>query len=380
MAKRIYLDNGSTSWPKAPTVAQSMADFLLYNGSNIGRGGYQEAYSTEDKVDSVRQALADRYGDPNHPECVTFTLNVTEALNFLIKGLFTKADHVLVSSMEHNAVMRPLVQSGVPFTRIPADREGRMLLDHLEQLLRPSTRAIITTGASNVSGTIQPVEELADFAREHHLLLVIDSAQALPYLPLNLKELDAAAIAFTGHKGLLGPQGTGGMILTPETAQRLQPLVSGGTGSMSDSELIPPFLPDKMEAGTQNLPGLIGLGTALSYLKDHEAELRRNEKERCSSLLEGLLKMDKLRVIGPKTMDERVPVVSIDVPDKDNADIADLLSRRYGIETRVGLHCAPIAHKSLGTFPRGTIRFAPGAFTTQEEIDYTLESLKALLS
>ena len=373
MHNRIYLDNGSTSWPKAPGIGDTIRNFLEQNGSNIGRGGYDEAYTTEAMIGEVRNKLAKMAGDEHHPECVTFTLNVTEALNFLIKGLFSPKDHVLVSSMEHNAVMRPLVQSHTRFSRIPADQEGRMRIDAVERLITPTTKAIITTAASNVCGTIQPLARLKEIAKEHHLLLIIDAAQGLPYL--DMKGLEADAIAFTGHKGLLGPQGVGGMILTPQLAHAIDPLVSGGTGSMSDSEQIPPYLPDRLEAGTQNLPGILALGTALDYLAQHAEELKTNEQARTQELLEGLKKIPQLAIIGPKTMEERVPIISIDVPGKDNADIADLLAQQ-GIETRVGLHCAPIAHKTLGTFPRGTIRFAPGPFTSKEDIETTLQELK----
>lgn len=376
MHNRIYLDNGSTSWPKAPGVGDTIKNFLEQNGSNIGRGGYDEAYTTEAMIGEVRNKLANMAGDGHHPECVTFTLNVTEALNFLIKGLLSPEDHVIVSSMEHNAVMRPLVQSHTKFSRIPADQEGRMRIDAVERLITPTTKAIITTAASNVCGTIQPLARLKEIARKHHLLLIVDAAQGLPYL--DMKGLEADAIAFTGHKGLLGPQGVGGMILTPQLAQAIDPLVSGGTGSMSDSEQIPPYLPDRLEAGTQNLPGILALGTALDYLEQHAEALKANEQARTQELLDGLERIPQISIIGPKAMDERVPIISIDVPGKDNADIADLLARQ-GIETRVGLHCAPIAHKTLGTFPRGTIRFAPGPFTTKEEIETTLQVLQHIV-
>ncbi len=376
MHNRIYLDNGSTSWPKAPGIGNTILDFLEHNGTNIARGGYQEAYATEWKIDETRRKLANLLGDGAHPECVTFTLNVTQALNYLIKGLFQKGDHILVSSMEHNAVMRPLVQSKIPFSRIPSDREGRMQTDQIEEMITPKTKAIISTCASNVSGTIQPISILQELARKHHLLLILDAAQGLPYLDLN--KVGADAIAFTGHKGLLGPQGVGGMMLTPALANQIAPLIAGGTGSMSDSELIPPFLPDKLEAGTQNIPGILALSSALEFIEREKTILQENEQNRLEELLEGLKAIKEVTIIGPKTIKERVPIISIDIQGRDNADIADMLSQR-GIQTRVGLHCAPIAHKSLGTFPTGTIRFSPGPFTTKDEITYTLDALKEIV-
>lgn len=377
--RRVYLDNGSTSWPKAPGIGDTIKKFLETNGSNIGRGGYREAYETEDAVGEVRDALARLCGYAGHPECVAFTMNVTMALNFLIKGLLTPEDHVLVSSMEHNAVMRPLVQEGIPFTRIPADREGHMETARLEELVTPRTKAIICSAASNVSGTIQPLEILGSFARRHHLLFLIDAAQGLPFLDIGLEDLGASAIAFTGHKGLLGPQGIGGMVLRDDLARTIDPLVAGGTGSASDSEHIPPYLPDRLEAGTPNLPGIMALGTALTYVERRKQEIREEETRTCRALLEGLTAIPGIAIVGPKGMEGRVPVVSIDVPKRDNADVADVLAARYGIETRVGLHCAPSAHKTLGTFPKGTIRFSPGPFTTMEEIAYTIAALREIM-
>jgi selenocysteine lyase/cysteine desulfurase len=279
--------------------------------------------------------------------------------------------------MEHNAVMRPLIQSGIAFTRIPADRQGHMIVKGIEELILPTTKAILVTAASNVSGTVQPLQALSDIARTHHLLFLVDTAQAVPYL--DLSGLTADAFAWTGHKGLLGPQGVGGLVLSPQLAEMINPLVSGGTGSFSDKETIPTVMPDKLEAGTQNLPGILGLGTALSFLAAQKTKLRENERDMGSLQLEGLLSIKKISLAGPPSMEGRVPVFSIDVPDGDNADIAFTLSSRYGIETRVGLHCAPAAHKSLMTFPKGTIRFSPGPFTTKDDIRTTLEALKEIL-
>lgn len=374
--RRIYLDNASTSWPKALGVGETICTFLNENGSNINRGSYEDAFATEERILNVRQQIAALFGCKD-PRFVSFTLNVTEALNFLIKGLLHPGDHILVSSMEHNAVMRPLVQSGISFSRIPSDHEGHMLLESVEGLILPSTKAMLTTAASNVSGTIQPVGELSQIARKHHLLFLVDTAQAVPFL--DLSGLKADAFAWTGHKGLLGPQGVGGMVLSEEIANKMDPLVSGGTGSFSDRETIPAILPDKLEAGTQNLPGILALGTALSYLEQRHQVLHDAEEATATLLLDGLAGINGIRLAGPRTMEGRVPVFSIDVPGKDIADVAFTLSQRYGIETRVGLHCAPIAHKTLGTFPHGTLRFSPGPFTTEEEITITLDALKEIL-
>ncbi|MFA6844751.1 MAG: aminotransferase class V-fold PLP-dependent enzyme [Sphaerochaetaceae bacterium] len=373
--QRIYLDNACTSWPKAPHLGEVMTSFFENNGSNINRGDYKSAYGTSLAVDQVRDQLGLLFGS-SKSNCISFTLNVTEALNFLIKGMFTIKDHVLVSSMEHNAVMRPLVQSNIPFSRIPSDRDGHMLLDSVPSLIRKNTKAIIMTAASNVCGTIQPYRELCEIAKEHNLLFFLDSAQAAPYVPLKLEEYGFDAIAFTGHKGLLGPQGVGGLVLSEAVAHSLNPLISGGTGSASDSEEVPPYLPDRMEAGTQNIPGILALGSAMDFLTKHQPELQENERLRGEELLEGMKGIRNMHICGPQDIREMVPVISVDFPFSDNAEIAYLLSNRYGIETRVGLHCSPSAHKSLGTFPKGTIRFSPGPFTKKDEIDTTIRALK----
>lgn len=376
--RRIYLDNASTSWPKAPMIAKTMSDYLEGNGSNLGRGDYDSSYRTEEQVLSVREKVASLF-HTNHSECVAFTPNITTALNWAIKGLFQKGDHVLISSQEHNSVMRPLVQCGIAFTRIPTSVDGIMLPLDLEKLLQPHTKGIVLSAASNVSGAIQNTEGIAQFAKSHHLLFVLDTAQALPYLDYSFPDLHASVITFTGHKGLLGPQGIGGMLLDSDSALTIDPLVSGGTGSASDSLLIPSFLPDRLEAGTPNIPGILALGTALDYLAEKKDDLLKSEMTVTEELLEGLKEIDGIRIVGPQTMEGRVPVISIDVEGKDNADIAFSLSDRYGIETRVGLHCAPEAHRLLHTFPKGTIRFSPGPYTKSEDIEETLKALKEVL-
>jgi len=376
--RRIYLDNASTSWPKAPGIGEAMDQFLTLSGSNIGRGGYAESYDAEEKVLETREKVAELLGG-DKSENVIFTLNATEAMNFAIKGLFTREDHLLVSSMEHNAVMRPLTEEGIPYTKIPSDKEGHLLLSKMDALLTNKTKGIIVNAASNVSGTIQPIEEIADYAMKHHLLFVIDGAQAIPHVPLNLSGLNAAAIIFAGHKGLLGPQGTGGLMLGEEAAGIIKPVISGGTGSMSDSLTMPQFFPDRLEAGTMNIPGIIALGVALDYLKENEKRLKDNEHKRAEELLEGFSMIPGIIIPDPNIGEKRTPVVSIDIPAMDNADVAATLAGKYGIETRVGLHCAPEAHKALGTFPKGTIRFSPSGFTTKEETEETIKAIKEIL-
>ncbi len=372
--RRIYMDHASTSFPKAPPVAQAVSDFIQCNGCNINRGDYPQAYEAADMVFDTRQRLATLFNF-SKAENVVFTTNVTIALNFLIKGLFRSGDHVLVSSMEHNAVMRPLVQMkhhGVGFSRIPCTDRGELMLETIEKMIAPNTKAIIMNHASNVCGTIIPIEKVGEIAHKYGLPFIVDAAQTAGILPIDMQAMNIDALCFTGHKGLLGPQGTGGFILTDQVADQLEPLISGGTGSMSNSEEIPHLLPDKFEAGTLNLPGIAGLHAALSELQVE------NHTELSIQFLEGLRSIPRISLKGFDDTEGRVAVFGLDFPEQDNAMIASILSERYGIMTRVGLHCAPNAHKTLGTFPRGLVRFSFGSSTTVEEVDYALAALKEI--
>lgn len=380
-----YLDNCSTSFPKPPCVAEAVYEYMTEVGSNVGRGRYQDAYSVEEKVMRCRERLADLFGAPD-ASGVAFTKNVTEALNVLLKGYLRPGDHVVVSSMEHNAVMRPLVQleeRGVTFTRARCTDEGDLVLESLEGCLRPSTRAVVMTHASNVCGTVLPIREVGAFCRAHGPPLFLDSAQSAGVLPIDMARDNVAAVCFTGHKGLMGPQGTGGLVTDPELARSLEPLVAGGTGSRSDSEQMPDFLPDHLEAGTLNLPGIVGLESALAWIDEVGVDaIHARESALTASLLDGLSELEAagiLRVVGHRGTEGRLSAVSVQTPGRDEAEVADGLSREYGIMTRVGLHCAPSAHKTLGTFPEGTIRLSLGYFNTANDVDAAVTALEELL-
>lgn len=380
-----YLDNCSTSFPKPPCVAEAVYEYMTEVGSNVGRGRYQDAYSVEEKVMRCRERLADLFGAPD-ASGVAFTKNVTEALNVLLKGYLRPGDHVIVSSMEHNAVMRPLVQleeRGVTFTRARCTDEGDLVLESLEDCLRPNTRAVVMTHASNVCGTVLPIREVGAFCRAHGLPLFLDSAQSAGVLPIDMARDNVAAVCFTGHKGLMGPQGTGGLVTDPELARSLEPLVAGGTGSRSDSEQMPDFLPDHLEAGTLNLPGIVGLESALAWIDEVGVDaIHARESALTANLLDGLSELETagiLSVVGHHGTEGRLSAVSVQTPGRDEAEVADELSREYGIMTRVGLHCAPSAHKTLGTFPEGTIRLSLGYFNTADDVDAAVAALEELL-
>lgn len=383
---RIYLDQASTSFPKAPGVAQAMMDYLTMNGVNVNRGCYSSAYSAEEVIYETRQLLAELF---HFSKCknVIFTPNVTTSLNFILKGFLKPGDHILVSAMEHNAVMRPVVQLaslGISFDRIPCRTDGSMILEKVEELIRPETKAIVTLHASNVCGTRMPLDALGEICQRHQLYFVVDSAQTAGIVPINMDKMHIDALAFTGHKGLRGPQGTGGFLVSQELAEQMEPLISGGTGSVSHTEEIPDFMPDRFESGTPNLPGIYGLHEALLYLKTHSLQAI-NEKELSLTgyFLEQLQALDNtgrhIRIIGKKDLTNRNAVVSIQTPEIDMSQVAWQLDNEYGVMTRVGLHCAPNAHKTLGTYPAGTIRFSFGPENTKNELDFAIQGLKKIL-
>lgn len=383
---RIYLDQASTSFPKAPGVAQAMVDYQTMNGVNVNRGCYSSAYSAEEVIYETRQLLAELF---HFSKCknVIFTPNVTTSLNFILKGFLKPGDHILVSAMEHNAVMRPVVQlasSRISFDRIPCRTDGSMILEKVEELIRPETKAIVTLHASNVCGTRMPLDALGEICQRHQLYFVVDSAQTAGIVPINMDKMHIDALAFTGHKGLRGPQGTGGFLVSQELAEQMEPLISGGTGSVSHTEEIPDFMPDRFESGTPNLPGIYGLHEALLYLKTHSLQAI-NEKELSLTgyFLEQLQALDDtgrhIRIIGKKDLTDRNAVVSIQTPEIDMSQVAWQLDNEYGVMTRVGLHCAPNAHKTLGTYPAGTIRFSFGPENTKNELDFAIQGLKKIL-
>lgn len=406
MEKRIYFDNGSTSWPKAPGVAKAVSELLTKGAFNINRGNYEGAYEVESAVLETREQLARLFHAPDSRR-VIFSPGITYSLNMFIKGFLTSGDHVIVSGIEHNAVMRPLCQMekiGVAYDAAQTDEEGTVSLESIESLIRHNTKAVVISHASNVCGTIQPVREIGEICRRHHLFLVVDSAQSAGTLDVDMQKCGIDFLAFTGHKGLLGPQGIGGFLISEELNREMKPYVAGGTGSQSDSFEMPENLPDKYESGTMNLPGIIGLHAALSYIEEETVEkLHQRKMELTRYFLEGIRALSEeeknvcadtgtgaagslgtqavpsVRVAGKQDIQDRVAVVSLDFQKMDNAVAAFELEQRYGIMTRVGLHCAPMAHKTLHTYPQGTVRFAFSAANSEEEIDICLEGIREII-
>ena len=401
--EKIYLDNAATSFPKPEEVPMAVYDYMTKLGTNVNRGGYATAYDTESVVFECRELIGALFHAPDYKN-VVFTRNITESMNVVLKGLLHSGDHVIVSSMEHNAVMRPIRQlekKGVSFTRAQCESDGSLKPEKLLSCLRPDTKAVVMTHASNVFGTMLPIQEVGAFCKENGLVFILDSAQTAGVFPIDMEKMHIDILCFTGHKGLLGPQGIGGFILRDELVLKIEPLISGGTGSLSNVETVPEFMPDRFEAGTPNLPGIFGLHAALNWLrklgeKSLSAELFTTEHcfsaalekisehelhltEEFLTLLEPLEKEGKLKIIGKKDTEMRTGVVSIQTLTRELSDTAFQLDTRYGIMTRVGLHCAPSAHKTMGTYPTGTIRFSFGFANTDKEVKLAIDALKELL-
>lgn len=359
MENKIYFDNGSTSWPKAPGVAEAMSELLMKGAFNINRGNYEGAYEVEGLVLQTRDQLAKLF-HASDSRRVIFTPGITYSLNYFIKGFLKEGDHVLVSGLEHNAVMRPLTQMksrGITYDVVHTELDGSVAPEAVERAIKPHTRAVIVLHASNVCGTVLPVREIGEVCKRHHLWFVVDSAQSAGTIPVNMEECGIDFLAFTGHKGLLGPQGIGGFLLTEELDKEMIPYISGGTGSQSDSLEMPGTLPDKYESGTMNLPGIIGLNAALSYLeRTGLSTLHEKKMELTRQFLDRVRSIPGVRIVGKQDIKDRVAVVSLDFLEKDNAVMAFELEQQYGVMTRVGLHCAPLAHQTLGTYPQGTVR------------------------
>jgi len=373
-----YLDNAATSHPKAPGVAEAMARFLAEVDANPGRSGHRMSAEASRVLFECREAVAELLG-ASDSSCVVFTLNTTAALNIALSGMLAGGGHVVTTSMEHNSVMRPLTalaeRSGVEVTVVDADKAGRVSPASLRDALRPETRLVALTHASNVTGTIAPAAAIKEAIGDVPLL--VDAAQTAGALHIDVETGGIDMLAFSGHKSLLGPQGTGGLYVSP--AVDLPPLMFGGTGSRSESHEHPDFMPDKLESGTPNTVGLAGLLAGVQYLAERGVdEVRRHETAITARLLEGLAAIDAVTVYGPARADESVAVVSFNVAGVSPSDVCTLLDREHGVMARSGLHCAPSAHRTLGTYPEGAARLSAGPFTTDADVDRTVTAVREI--
>lgn len=385
MSTRIYLDNAATSFPKPPAVAEAMSDYGSRLGASPGRGAYSEAREAGALMDQCRERICEliRGESSRH---VVFTLNTTDALNLAIHGLLRPGDHVVTTWLEHNSILRPLnalVAAGVEQTRVPVDPStGLVDPEEIRRALRPNTRLIATLHGSNVTGTLQPIEAIGRIAREAEVLFLVDAAQALGHVPVDVQAMHVDLLAFPGHKGLLGPLGTGGLYIRPGVEQRLRTIREGGTGSVSEVDVQPDFMPDRFEAGSHNAIGIIGLSAAVAWILERGVDaIWEHECRLVAVALEGLAQdIPGLELYGPPTAAHRCGVFSFRVDGYARPGaLSDALEERFGILTRPGIHCAPLAHRTLGTHSLGgTTRLSFGSFTTVEQVRYAIDALTEL--
>ncbi len=376
----IYLDNAATTFPKPPEVVAAATAWIAGSGGTPGRGRQGGARLAADVVARARRHLA-RFVDCGDERRVVFAYSATDALNLALKGVLASGDHVLVSGMEHNSVVRPLRgmerDGRIVLDVVPCDGAGRLDPDEVRRRLRPKTRLVVVTHASNVTGAVQPVAAVSRVVREHGALLLADAAQSAGVVPVSMRELGADLLALAGHKGLFGLQGTGGLVIG-ERVKDLRPLREGGTGFNSMSETQPLEWPEAFEAGTPNVPGIVALDAGMTYLE--EAGPDGVELAHVRALWERLRTFDNVSLYGPEPVAPRTPVLAFNVRGWDPEDVAAVLSQTHGIQVRAGLHCAPLAHRTLGTLPAGCVRVSPGRFTTDDDMARLWAALEGIVT
>ncbi|KEI94573.1 cysteine desulfurase [Clostridium botulinum A2B7 92] len=381
---KIYLDNAATTYPKPEKVYSSILNYMKNVGASPGRGGYENALTGDRMVYKCRQSLINLFNF-NKIENVVFTSNITASLNILIKSIVKNGWHVITSSMDHNSVIRPLVSleksNKIELDILNCSEEGLINIEDFKNAIKDNTKLVVLSHASNIVGTIQPLEAIGKICKEKGIYFIIDSAQTAGVLPLNFQNLNCNALAFTGHKALLGPQGIGGFIIDDELNNIATNFIEGGTGSLSESTLQPDFLPDKFESGTMNTPGIAGLLAGIEYINEEGLNAIKEREEYLSrEFINGLLNIDSVKVYGPLDASLRTAAISVNSSKIDNSELGFLLDSEFGVMVRTGLHCAPLAHKTIGSFPQGTLRFSFGAFNDIKDINYALYALNSILN
>ncbi len=377
----IYFDNAATSWPKPSETIAAMQNFMQNIGGSPGRSGHRLSVDAARIVFDTREKLALLF-NVSDPLRIVLTKNATEALNIAISGFLKPEDHVITSGMEHNSVMRPLramEAKGVGITVIPCDMEGRIDQGHMVKSIRKNTKAIFITHASNVTGTVMPVSDIGSIAREHGLVLCVDAAQTAGCYPIDVAEMNIDLLAFTGHKSLLGPSGTGGLYIRDGLEKIIEPICVGGTGSRSEVEEQPDFLPDRYEAGTPHTVGIAGLQAGVEFvLSTGISHIKIREDNLVKMFIEGIRDLPGIILYGQTSFDCRIPIVSFNIAGMDPGAVALELDERFNIMSRSGLHCAPSVHKTIRSYPSGTVRFSFSYFNTQEQIIKSIEVLRQI--
>jgi cysteine desulfurase family protein len=378
----IYFDNAATSWPKPPEVKKAMIKFMEEIGANPGRSGHLLSIEAARILYETREALSTlfRVKDPSR---IIFTINATESINLALKGLLRPGDHIITSSMEHNSVMRPLrdlEKKGVELSIIPCSSNGTLNPQEVEKKIKSNTKMIILNHASNVIGTLLPIKEVGLIARKHNLLFLVDAAQTAGAYPIDIETERIDLLAFTGHKSLYGPQGTGGLVIGERIEEKeMIPLKQGGTGSRSEFEEQPDFLPDRFESGTPNGVGIAGLLAGIQFvLKKGTEHIRKHESDLIEKLITGLKEIPQVKLYGSENKKERMATLSFNIAQLSPSNVSFFLEKEFGILCRPGLHCAPSAHKTIGTFPEGTVRFSLSYFNTEEEVDRAIQAVNSI--
>ncbi len=376
----IYLDNAATSFPKPKEVATAVYDFMVNNGTSSGRGSYKKAMQSDYIVYECRKLIGKLFNFDN-PKKVVFTSNVTDSLNIAMRGILKENDHVITSSLEHNAVWRCLKtlerDINIKIDTVECSKDGITNPQDIKKYIKKDTALIVFTQASNVLGTIQPIREIGAIAREHNIPFLVDSAQSAGAMKIDVKEENIDILAFTGHKSLLGPMGTGGLIINTDID--IKPLKAGGTGGDSAYEYQPDYYPNHLETGTSNVSGIAGLREAIKFLNKEGIEnIHNKEKELTKYALEKLETVKDIEIYGPKDCEKMLSVISFNIKYKRPEDVGSILDQKYDIMLRAGLHCAPTAHSVIGTKERGTLRIGLGYFNKKEDIDKLVEALNNL--
>lgn len=374
----IYFDNAATTIQKPKQVVEAVTQALCSMG-NAGRGAHNASMGASRMLFDTRKKLAELFGG-NNPAQVVFTSNSTESLNMALKGLLNPWDHVITTQLEHNSVLRPLYEledKGVELTILNSDSKGRICYEDFEKEIKKDTKMIVCTHGSNLTGNLTDIRRIGEIARSHGLLFVVDASQTAGVFPIHVEEMKIDVLCFTGHKGLLGPQGTGGMYVREGVI--IRPLKTGGSGVQTYSRTHPSQMPTALEAGTLNAHGLAGLDAALDYLKDTGIDvIRKKEQELMWYFYQKVLEIPGITVYGDFDSQERCPIVSLNVKDYDSSEVSDFLFTEYGISTRPGAHCAPLLHQAMGTEKQGAVRFSFSHYNTIEEIDIAVQALKEL--
>lgn len=375
----IYLDNAATTYPKPEIVYEEIMDCMKNYCANPGRAGHKLAMKSARKIYDARENIAKLFNVDN-PMNIIFTNNATDSLNLAIKGCVKEGDHIITTSMEHNSVIRPiksLEKYGIENTIVKCDEDGFLNPKDIIKAIKPNTKLIVTTHASNVCGTLIDIEAVGNIAKENNILYLVDASQTAGVYKIDTKKINVDMIAAPGHKCLLGPQGTG--ILYIREGLEVDILKEGGTGSKSEDLLQPNLLPDKYESGTHNTPGIIGLNAGVKFILEKGIDnIREHEENLCEYMLEKLKEVPNILIYGPKDAKKRAAVISINIGNMDSGEVTYLLDNKYDIATRSGIHCSPLAHKTLGTLEQGSVRFSLGIFNTKNEIDIAVEALKEI--